>query len=203
MAASRGMKDRLAAPVIAAAIVGAALLLAPSLGSPPVAVDQIALTTSGGAPEASAASSALLTTVASVSLLEGTRLRITGLGIDLPLLMGDAQRDVILEATPSDAAFLLPLSAVPGGGIGNSYVYAHARTGMFLSLWDVQLDELVEVSEPSGVVLRYRVTEIHPRIAPTDMRWIGPSADERITLQTSTGPNGSDPRFVVVALREP
>jgi len=122
------------------------------------------------------------------------------LGIDLPLLRGDTVRDTDLRSTPSGAAFLLPSSAPPGGG-GNSYVYAHARAGMFLSLWDVRLGDVVEVTAPSSEARRYVVTEIHPRVVPTDVRYTLPTSDERITLQTSTGPRDADPRFVVVAVR--
>ena len=136
---------------------------------------------------------------APAALLNGTRLRIPRLGIDLPLRLGDETRDVGAQATPTGAAFLLPSSAVPGGAPGNAYVYAHARAGLFLRLWDARLGDDVEVVGPSGAVLRYVVTEIHPRVAPSDLRFVGRTADERLTLQTSTGPNASDPRFVVVA----
>lgn len=60
---------------------------------------------------------------------------------------------------------------------------------------------MVEVAAPSSEVRRYIVTEIHPRVVPTDVRYTLPTGDERITLQTSTGPSSSDPRFVVVAVR--
>lgn len=133
-------------------------------------------------------------------VLDGMRLRVARLGIDLPVLAGDTERDSVAQATPAGAAFLLPSSAVPGSG-GNAYVYAHARPGMFLSLWDVRLGDVVEVAAPSGEVRRYVVTEIHPRVVPTDVRYTLPTGDERITLQTSTGPSSGDPRFVVVAVR--
>lgn len=133
--------------------------------------------------------------------LGGVRVRVARLGIDLPVLAGDTHRDTVLLATPNGAAFLLPSSSPPGSG-GNSYIYAHARTGMFLSLWNVRLGDLVEVEIAPDAVRRYVVSEIHPRVAPTDTRHTMPTDDERITLQTSTGPRGSDPRFVVVATRD-
>ncbi len=131
---------------------------------------------------------------------DGIRVRVARLGIDLPLLPGDTVRDTVLRSTPIGAAFLLPSSAPPGSG-GNSYIYAHARSGMFLALWDVRLGDVVEVTAPSGETRRYRVTDIHPRVVPTDVEYTLPTGDERITLQTSTGPNDADPRFVVVAVR--
>jgi hypothetical protein len=48
-------------------------------------------------------------------------------------------------------------------------------------------------------VLKFVVTEVHRRVPPEDTSWIQPSPDERLTLQTSTGPSRDDPRFVVVA----
>ncbi len=131
-------------------------------------------------------------------LLEGTRVRVARLGIDLPLRLGDASRDIAAQATPADAAFLLPSSAVPGT-LGNAYVYAHARAGLFLALWNARIGDRVDVVESTGTVLRYVVTEIHPRVATSDLRFVGATGDERLTLQTSTGPSASDPRFVVVA----
>jgi sortase family protein len=132
--------------------------------------------------------------------LDGMRVHVARLGIDLPLRPGNTARDTVLRSTPNGGAFLLPSSVPPGSG-GNSYIYAHARAGMFLSLWNVRLGDVVEVTSRSSETRRYRVTEIHPRVAPTDFQYTLPTADERITLQTSTGPHDADPRFVVVATR--
>jgi hypothetical protein len=136
--------------------------------------------------------------IAPATLVDGTRIRIARLRIDLPLEPGDLDRDIASQATPTGAAFLLPGTAVPGSG-GNAYVYAHARTGMFLTLWEARLGDIVEVASPSGAILRYAVTEIHPRVATSDLQFVLPTSDERLTLQTSTGPHVTDPRFVVVA----
>ena len=78
-------------------------------------------------------------------------------------------------------------------------LYAHARRGMFLTLWNARVGDEVFVSTPAGTALKYVVTEVHPRVSPDDTSWIQPSPAERLTLQTSTGPNRTDPRFVVVA----
>jgi sortase (surface protein transpeptidase) len=152
------------------------------------------------AAEAAAAPSEAAVAATAPLVLDGMRVRVARLGIDLPLLRGDTVRDTVLRSTPNGAAFLLPSSAPPGSG-GNSYVYAHARQGMFLSLWDVRLGDVVEVTAPSNEVRRYVVTEIHPSVVPTDVRHTLPTGDERITLQTSTGARDADPRFVVVAVR--
>jgi hypothetical protein len=59
-------------------------------------------------------------------------------------------------------------------------------------------DEVV-ILTPSGRE-PLRVSEVHPRVDPTDVSWVDRTAGERLTLQTSTGPYPGDPRFVVVAL---
>src|SRR5690349_6852520 len=59
--------------------------------------------------------------------LDQLRVTLPRLGIDLPLALGDVQRDVRLGATPENVALLFPTTNVPGVG-GNSYIYAHART---------------------------------------------------------------------------
>ena len=136
----------------------------------------------------------------------GSRIAVPRLGIDLPLELGEIARDVPREgyagATPENVAFVFPSSRLPGEG-GNTYIYAHARVGMFLSLWGAKLgDEVVIYRPDDGVRRSYRVALIAPRVNPTDAHWLDPNGEERVTLQTSTGPNPGDPRFIVVAYPE-
>ena len=133
-----------------------------------------------------------------VPIPDGYRVRMPRLGIDLPIAEGDVQRDVVVQQTPENFAFHLPGTAIPGAP-GNSYLYAHARRGMFLSLWNARVGDEVSITTPVGAELKFVVTEVHPRVPPEDTSWVQPSADQRVTLQTSTGPNREDPRFVVVA----
>lgn len=138
--------------------------------------------------------------VRTLSPLERMRLEVPRLGISLPLTHGNVQRDVINGATPEWVALLYPSTNVPGTG-GNSFVYAHARTGMFLSLWEAQVGDEVRVITGDGSVLRYQVTQVVPEVAGDDYSWLDPSGQERLTLQTSTGPSSAYPRFIVVAVR--
>lgn len=131
----------------------------------------------------------------------GYRIQMPRLGIDLPIQEGDIERDTVQLQTPENYAFHLPGTAIPGTG-ANSYLYAHARRGMFLSLWDAKIGDIVWISTPDGRALKYVISEVHPRVPPQEVVWATPSAPDRLTLQTSTGPNQSDPRFVVVALPE-
>ena len=129
---------------------------------------------------------------------DGYRIRMPRLGIDLPIAEGDLYRDTVQQQTPENFAFHFPGTAIPGV-VGNSYIYAHARRGMFLSLWNARVGDEVSITTPAGVELKFVVTEVHPRVPPLDTSWLQPSDDERLTLQTSTGPNSGDPRFVVIA----
>jgi len=129
----------------------------------------------------------------------GYRIKIPRLAIDLPIVEGDIARDAVRQETPDDFAFHLPGSALPGDG-GNSYLYAHARRGMFLTLWSAREGDEVWIISPDARELRYVVSEVHWRVDPTDVSWTAPTNAERLTLQTSTGPNPGDARFVVIAL---
>jgi len=132
--------------------------------------------------------------------LDQLRITVPRLGIDLPLALGDVQRDVVLGRTPEDVALLFPTTNVPGTG-GNSYIYAHARNAMFLELWNVKLGDRVRISGADGLHFDYAVTRIVPRVDPADTSWLDPTGPERITLQTSTGPTSAYPRFIAVAER--
>lgn len=139
------------------------------------------------------------TTPAVRSIPDGYRVLMPRLRIDLPIKEGDVARDIDNQQTPEHAAFHLPGTRIPGEG-SNSYIYAHARAGMFLALWDAREGDEVIIVTPTGAQLRYAVSEVHSRIPPTETKWVQPTPTERITLQTSTGPNPQDPRFVIVAI---
>jgi sortase (surface protein transpeptidase) len=172
---------------------------APAASPTPSAV--AAVTTSPSPPPSPTAVSptASPTATPTPTIPPGYRIKIQRLAIDLPIAEGDIERDTVLQQTPENFAFHFPGTAIPGGG-GNSYIYAHARRGMFLNLWSAREGDEVVVATPDGRELRYVVSEVHPRVEPTDVSWAAPTATERLTLQTSTGPNPGDPRFVVIAL---
>jgi sortase (surface protein transpeptidase) len=195
--------------------IGIALGLALSvvLVSPPATIpettasSEVVVLSSPVAPtlQPIAESSPALSTAKPIAIA-GSRIAVPRLGIDLPLELGEIARDVPREgyagATPENVAFVFPSSRLPGEG-GNTYIYAHARVGMFLSLWGAKLgDEVVIYRPDDGGRRSYRVTLIAPRVNPTDAHWLDPNGEERLTLQTSTGPNPTDPRFIVVAYPE-
>ena len=51
-----------------------------------------------------------------------------------------------------------------------------------------------------GAFACYVIADIRPRVPPDDISVVQPTPDERLTLQTSTGPDPGDPRFVVIAV---
>lgn len=173
-------------------------------GLPPAAVQPTPTVTPSGfatsrPPTTTVPSASASSTPTERAIPDGYRVQIPRLRIDLPIKEGDIARDIDDQQTPEHAAFHLPGTRIPGEG-SNSYIYAHARADMFLALWDAREGDEVIIVAPDGAQLRYAVSEVHPRIPPTETKWVLPTPTERITLQTSTGPNPQDPRFVVVAL---
>ena len=147
-------------------------------------------------PDVTSTPAPAATHIAAVATLY--RITIPRLGIALFVKEGDVVRDIDNQHTPENYAFHLPGTLMPGEG-GNSFLYAHARVGMFLSLWSARAGDNVFVTAPDGRVLAYVVRDVFARVAPTDVSSTLPTTTERLTLQTSTGPNPSDPRFVVFA----
>ena len=167
--------------------------------APAPAPTAIAVATTLPPPTASVAATSSPTATKVPAIAPGYRVKIPRLAIDLPIAEGDVERDTVRQETPNNFAFHFPGTALPGD-VGNTYIYAHARQGMFLALWNARDGDQVVIVTPDGRELRYVVREVHPRIEPTDVSWAQPTAAERLTLQTSTGPNPGDPRFVVIAL---
>ena len=88
---------------------------------------------------------------------DGYRIKIARLLIDLPIAEGDIERDAVRQETPENVALHLPGTSIPGDG-SNTYLYAHARSGMFLSLWNARDGDEVVIVTPSGRALRYVVS---------------------------------------------
>lgn len=132
------------------------------------------------------------TPVPAESGIVATRIQVPRLGIDLPVVEGDG-----VDA-PLHMAAHYPGTAWPGGG-SNIYLYAHARQQMFQSLWNAQLGDLVYLDLVDGSERVYQVTKIEPDIAWNDLSVLDPTPTEQLTLQTCTGTQDTDPRFLVIA----
>jgi hypothetical protein len=131
-----------------------------------------------------------------------TRIVIPRLQIDLPVMLqqGDAYGDYPL----CDVALYQPLLSQPGEGRA-TYIYAHAREGMFLPLLLASqindgarlIGDAVSVYTNDNYVFQYQISEVHRHV--TDMTAAFAAASEVLYLQTSEGPHGTIPKLQVVA----
>jgi len=129
-----------------------------------------------------------------------TRVRIVALGIDLP----------VVAPPPADVYPLCNVAMYLDGlgqpGLGRAtYLYAHARTGMFLPLLDASLVQngksllgiVVEVWTSDNQRFLYDITEVRRR--QTSLADAINATTEQLWLQTSEGPKGTVPKLQIVA----
>jgi hypothetical protein len=129
-----------------------------------------------------------------------TRVRVAALKIDLPVV-----------APPPGGAYPLCNVAMyledlgqPGEGRA-TYLYAHARTGMFLPLLDASLVQngksmlgmVVEVWTNDDQRFLYEITDV--RRHQTDLNDAANATSEQLWLQTSEGPHGTVGKLQVLA----
>lgn len=131
-----------------------------------------------------------------------TRVVIRRLGIDLPIML---QTDNYGIYPLCDVALYHPLLGQPGQGRA-TYIYAHAREGMFLPLlrWSERSDDgasmigmTVEIYTSDNWLFLYTISEVrrHTRNLDDAVN----TRTERLWLQTSEGPYGTVPKLQVVA----
>lgn len=118
-----------------------------------------------------------------------TRVRVRGLDIDLAVVKGNTGYPYC------NVAMYLPSLSQPGFGKA-TYIYAHAREGMFLPLLRTkarqQRGQIVDVWTNDDWLFQYRIIEVR-RDQPFTTGLDDPSAatTEQLWLQTSQGPNRS------------
>jgi hypothetical protein len=130
-----------------------------------------------------------------------TRIVIRRLGIDLPVMLQTANYGVYPLC---DVALYQPVLGQPGQGRA-TYIYAHARAGMFLPLLTASqnnngarlLGMTVEVYTSDDWRFLYTITEVrrHTRSLDDAVN----TTTERLWMQTSEGPEGTVPKLQVVA----
>lgn len=132
-----------------------------------------------------------------------TRIVIRRLGIDLPIMLQVGSGYGIYPLC--DVALYQPLLGQPGQGRA-TYVYAHARVGMFLPLLrrsersddgQSMIGMTVEVYTSDDWHFLYTISEV--RRHTRDLNDAIAATTERLWLQTSEGPNGTVPKLQVVA----
>lgn len=123
-----------------------------------------------------------------------TRVRIAALDIDLPVIEGP-------DGYPlCDVAMYLKELHQPGQGRA-TYIFAHARDGMFLPLLETrekdQLGMVVEVWTSDDYRFLYEVVDV--RRDQRDLTDALSATTEQLWLQTSEGPRGTPGKTQVVA----
>ncbi len=127
-----------------------------------------------------------------------TRVVVPALGIDLPVM---PQRT---SYPACNVAMYLAELSQPGRG-GPTYLYAHARAGMFLSL--LTQSQIADGANMLGMqahvytgdnrVFTYQIDEV--RRHTTDLAAVFARGSESLWLQTSEGPRGTIPKLQVGA----
>jgi hypothetical protein len=130
-----------------------------------------------------------------------TRVRIAALKIDLPVVKppGDASTYPLC-----DVAMYVQELGQPGQGRA-TYLYAHARVGMFLPLLEASLVDdgagmlgmVVEVWTSDDQRFLYVITDV--RRHQTDLNDASSAKSEALWLQTSEGPKGTIGKLQVIA----
>jgi hypothetical protein len=130
-----------------------------------------------------------------------TRIVVRRMGIDLPVML---QTDDYGIYPLCDVALYLPQLWQPGQGRA-TYIYAHARVGMFHPLMVAaekndgasMLGMTVEVYTSDDWHFVYQVSEV--RRHTLDLNAAFATVTEQLWLQTSEGPNGTVPKLQVIA----
>lgn len=130
-----------------------------------------------------------------------TRIVIRRLDIDLPIVL---QSDYNPDYPVCDVAMYFPAMYQPGQNRA-TYIYAHARTGMFLPLLlqsqrnngQRMLGMTVEVYTSDSWRYVYTITEV--RRHTTTLTDALNATVEQLWMQTSEGPEGTIPKLQVVA----
>jgi len=126
-----------------------------------------------------------------------SRVVVPALRIDLPVVKPPNDPD---HYPYCDVAEYLPQLSQPGLP-GTTYLYAHARKGMFLPLLETadrtMLGMLVEVYTSDNLVFLYEITRVLRNQASLDVAF--EATEEQLMLQTSEGPRGTIGKTMIVA----
>lgn len=126
-----------------------------------------------------------------------TRVVVPALRIDLPVVRPPDDPD---HFPYCDVAEYIPQLSQPGAP-GTTYLYAHARTGMFLPLLETadrkMLGMLVQVYTSDDQLFLYEITRVLRNQSSLQIAF--EAKDEQLMLQTSEGPRGTIGKTIVVA----
>jgi hypothetical protein len=126
-----------------------------------------------------------------------TRVVVPALQIDLPVVRPPSDPD---HFPYCNVAEYLPQLSRPGHP-GTTYLYAHARKGMFLPILEASnramLGMLVQVYTNDNQVYLYEVTRVLRNQSNLDIAF--GAKDEQLMLQTSEGPRGTIGKTMLIA----
>lgn len=130
-----------------------------------------------------------------------TRVRVRALKIDLPVIKPPGG---VREYPLCDVAMYIKELGQPGDNRA-TYLYAHAREGMFLPILDASkiddgrkmLGMIVEVYTSDDLKVIYEVIEVRRHQLTLDAA--ADAATEQVWLQTSEGPKGTPGKTQVIA----
>jgi hypothetical protein len=131
-----------------------------------------------------------------------TRVVISSLAIDLPIVRGPS-------GYPYCNVAMYQTTTSQPREPGITFIYAHARRGMFLPLLTKfkasgaagLLGRIVKVYTSDSTINYYKIDRVRKTSAATTMNGVYDMSRERLWLQTSTGPNYSYPKLIVEAHR--
>lgn len=131
---------------------------------------------------------------------EATRIVIPALRIDLPVIRPPAT----MTYPYCDVAMFITELGQPGQGRA-TYIYSHARKGMFLPMLEASriddgvsmLGMLVQVYTSDDMLFIYEITEVRRHQIGMDDAFA--ASEEELWLQTSEGPKGTIPKLKLVA----
>jgi hypothetical protein len=129
-----------------------------------------------------------------------TRIAMPGLKIDLPVVKGPSGYPFC------NVAMSYPALSQPREG-GVSFLYAHARVGMFLPLLERSkihngaslLGTTVLVWTSNDLVSTYRIVRVRRHV--TSFAGAFSATTEQLWMQTSEGPHGTRQKLIVIAQR--
>ncbi len=130
-----------------------------------------------------------------------TRVVVPALGIDLPVIKQPGTAD---SFPPCNVAMYITQLHQPGQP-GATYLYAHARTGMFLPILTASQKDngksmigmIIQVYTSDNMEFLYEAVAVHRHITDLDSAFA--TTDQTLWLQTSEGPVGTVQKVQLIA----
>ncbi len=164
-------------------------------------------TTGPGAPSPGATATPVAPPTAAPPAV-ATRVVIPSTRVDLPIIsrlerVPDQGPD---RYPPCDVALYHDAFGQPSQE-GSTYLYAHAREGMFLSLLDASMRQdgaellgaLVQVYTDDDRLFLYSIDRVKRHALDYSLAINVPAGEQRLILQTSEGPRGTVPKLQIAA----